>query len=423
MLVGLGLESVRNASSARAVAMRLAPGLFVWWLLPLLTGVNSRPVGLFLAGMAGIALAVGLTDERRHLLAILLAVIVAAEMGTSGWFAETAGPDGRPVPTFPSPAQFPPLGPPQFSAAAYVEQRALAAQVRAHDAGRYISYLRGVLPDLGYHFLVAPKWWGLLANQRAMLFGLEDAQGYNSVQPLRAWEFNRSVNSGLEYQFALFHPLTPVVTNLLQVAWLISPRDSPPTVAHQNQIRLAASDGEWGLYRLPRVAQRVSVVTSWKVLRSAEDARRAVVGPFFSPEVTAILESDPGIQQGAAGSGQASATYRPVGEQAAFVYVDTPTTAIILVRNSFDPNWRATVDGRPVSVLAADYVVQGVPVRPGKHVIRLFYDDPNIGHGLLGSFLCLAILFGLAFRLRTRSDGRSGLFSIRGQRPLGARGR
>jgi hypothetical protein len=416
-LVGLGVESVRNAPSPRRVALLLAPGLLIWWVLPLIVGVTPHPAGLFLAGMAGVVATIGLTQGRRRVLAVSLVAVVAIEMGASGWFAEALGPEGRPVPIFPSAAQFPQLGAPVFSASAFVEEPALARELRARDTGRYISYLPGVLPNLGYYLLITPKWWGLLANQRSMLFGLEDAQGYNSIQPLRLWEFNRSVNSGVEYQFALFHPLTPIVANLLQIVWLIAPIDSPPVVAHQSPIRLVAGDGQWGLYRLPKVTPRASVVTSWKVVRSAEDARRAVVGPFFSPVVTAILERDPGVEQAVGGHGTAYAVYRPAGQEGAVVSVDTPTTAVVLIRNSYDPNWHATVDGKPTPVLAADYVVQGVPVRPGRHVIRLFYDDPNIGHGLLGSFLALAILFGVAFSLRSRANETKPFLPIRGRRP------
>jgi len=68
----------------------------------------------------------------------------------------------------------------------------------------------------------------------------------------------------------------------------------------------------------------------------------------------------------------------------------------VVIRNTWDRNWRATVDGRPVSVLAADYVVQGVPVPAGRHTILVTYDDPTIGFGMLGSGLALVGLFGLA---------------------------
>jgi hypothetical protein len=100
--------------------------------------------------------------------------------------------------------------------------------------------------------------------------------------------------------------------------------------------------------------------------------------------------------------------YRAVGEQSARVDVDAPAPSIVLVRTVFDPNWQATVDGRPVQVLAANFVDQGIPVPAGRHIIVLAYRDPRIGQGLVGSALALAALFSAAavVHRRRRHPGR-----------------
>jgi hypothetical protein len=89
-------------------------------------------------------------------------------------------------------------------------------------------------------------------------------------------------------------------------------------------------------------------------------------------------------------------TYRDGGSQAAELVVETSRTAVVVIRNVFDPNWHAAVDGRPATLLPVDYVIQGVVVAPGRHRITLSYDDRSIGFGLLGSVLSLAVLLGLA---------------------------
>ena len=82
-----------------------------------------------------------------------------------------------------------------------------------------------------------------------------------------------------------------------------------------------------------------------------------------------------------------------------------PRPSIVVVRNSYDPDWHATVDGRRVPILPADYVDQGIPVPPGRHRILLAYHDPWIGLGLIGSGVSLAILLGLAVLLRRHGMG------------------
>ena len=67
---------------------------------------------------------------------------------------------------------------------------------------------------------------------------------------------------------------------------------------------------------------------------------------------------------------------------------------VVVIRNAFDRNWRATVDGRPARVIPADYLMQGVPVPAGRHVVELTYRDSAVGEGLLVSGVAWALLLG-----------------------------
>ena len=72
--------------------------------------------------------------------------------------------------------------------------------------------------------------------------------------------------------------------------------------------------------------------------------------------------------------------------------VDASAPAVVVIRNAYDPGWRARVDGRSSPVFPADAIDQGVVVPAGRHVIELSYVDPSIRYGLLGSGLALLAL-------------------------------
>jgi uncharacterized membrane protein YfhO len=101
--------------------------------------------------------------------------------------------------------------------------------------------------------------------------------------------------------------------------------------------------------------------------------------------------------------GRSAATYRGIGAQEAHIDVTANSPAIVVIRNVYDPGWKATVDGRPARVLPTDYVIQGVMVPSGRHRVVLRYDAPSIGYGLIGSGLSVGALLAGAFFLRRRA--------------------
>jgi hypothetical protein len=289
-----------------------------------------------------------------------------------------------------------------FPASQYFEEGPIARALAATDQGRYLSIAPSVWSPLGYHVRRTRPFWGLMGAQQSMLFDLEEGQGYNSIQVVRYWEFLRVVDpKPIRYNAAGFTHAQPIALDLLQVRYLIQPVQDQIAVPGEVPV---AQQGRWVLYRLPADTPRASLVTSWSVVGSSEDALTAILDSGFRPADRAVLEGRPSFTPSTVTvpTGNGSALYRSTGPQSALVTVDAPAPSIVLVRNVYDKNWRATVDGRSVSVLPADYLVQGIPVPPGRHTIVLSYDDPTVGLGILGTALSLAVLLGLAAFMANR---------------------
>lgn len=65
--------------------------------------------------------------------------------------------------------------------------------------------------------------------------------------------------------------------------------------------------------------------------------------------------------------------------------------------------WRATVDDRETTWLAADVLRRAVPITAGEHVIRWRYETPGLTLGLVLAGLALAGLVVLALATRRQS--------------------
>ena len=111
-----------------------------------------------------------------------------------------------------------------------------------------------------------------------------------------------------------------------------------------------------------------------------------------------------------------SATYTEAQPEDVTVAVNARSPSIVVVRTAFDPGWSATVDGRPAAVLPADFLLQGVAVEAGHHVIRLTYHDARVTLGVragIAVWLLMLLAFGVAAvwerRQRHRVDEKPGV--------------
>ena len=394
VLAGLGVEAWREETVWRRRASMLVPGLLLWGVLPWVT--RPAVARLSLLGVGALAgAAVLLLVARKPVLAALIPLVLAVELVGNGLAGQAAG-----APTVSDgisglDARQPPfnaLGPVAIRAADYLRSDAFVHAIRGAPPARFLS----LNPPLSYIEWTDPRSWPYLADQRAMLLGIEDAQGYNSIEPLRYWTYLRAVSATpYPYNNAAVKNPPPSALDLLQVGWEVVPAGGEPTPGFTP----VAREGAWVLYRGP-AAPRASVVSRWTVTHPG-DALRAVTAPDFSPESVVVLERSPGLSS-SGGSSTGSASFAWTSPTSARVTVTSPTDAVVLVRNTYDPHWHATVDGGPAPVLRADYFLQAVPVKAGTHTIVLTYSDSTFAAGLAGSAAVIAAMLGLAVFLRRR---------------------
>ena len=81
-----------------------------------------------------------------------------------------------------------------------------------------------------------------------------------------------------------------------------------------------------------------------------------------------------------------------------------PNASFVAVNQTWDPNWRVTIDGSPARLLRTDLALSGVVVPPGRHRMSFEYRDAWVSAGLLVSFVASigALLVLLWARRRAR---------------------
>jgi hypothetical protein len=151
--------------------------------------------------------------------------------------------------------------------------------------------------------------------------------------------------------------------------------------------------------------RRFRLLNAAEVAKDETESRARLLSPGFDPERIAILEGGDALLP--VSPGDCQGTVRPLRLRAGAetVEVEAPGRCVLVRSETFDPHWRAEIDGAPGLVVPADFAFQGVVVPAGRHVVSFRYRDRAT---VVAMIVSLATLVGCAGVLRRqRGDGKS----------------
>jgi hypothetical protein len=127
-------------------------------------------------------------------------------------------------------------------------------------------------------------------------------------------------------------------------------------------------------------------------------ALAALLDPAFDPRREVVLPSG----EATAPPASLAAVTRIAAREPDYVRVDAQVDrpAIVVLVETYDPGWRATVDGSSAPVLRANGAFRAVRVPAGAHVVELRYRPPSVLAGGAVSIVALLAVLGAAVRRR-----------------------
>jgi hypothetical protein len=67
-------------------------------------------------------------------------------------------------------------------------------------------------------------------------------------------------------------------------------------------------------------------------------------------------------------------------------------SSVVVLRDTFDPSWAATVDGLPAAIARANGIYRGVAIPAGQHTIRFKYRPRDVVAGLTLSMAAVVLI-------------------------------
>jgi hypothetical protein len=271
---------------------------------------------------------------------------------------------------------------------------------------------------------------GVLPGSTALVYALRNAAGYESIVPARVQDFWRVVSGlpptalseeSLKSAFEPSPPVDRVRLDLLEragVELLVAPPGAEPRALDGKPLARVYEGSDGRVFRVPGALPRAYLVGSCE---PASDARSALVRlqeRGFDPRVAVILEPeglrDANLSCGQAGGRLAGGRARILNEgiNGLTVDVDASTAGFLVVNESWDPGWRASVDGRDAPLLVANSVFRAIPIEAGRHRVELRYRPTTYEAGLWISGGALLVTLGAFAATAVASKRKSVTASI-----------
>jgi hypothetical protein len=152
------------------------------------------------------------------------------------------------------------------------------------------------------------------------------------------------------------------------------------------------------------------------VLGSSLAGRGQYVRALWGRPAEALPSVRPSAQ---ARPGRVIAQSRQIDNGRMTATVDMSSPGVAVLSASFDPGWRATVDGRPAPVLSVAPALVAARVRAGRHTVTFQYHGYSWYPALFAlSGVALLSLAALDWARRRRRDGRRATPSAGGTMPV-----
>lgn len=165
------------------------------------------------------------------------------------------------------------------------------------------------------------------------------------------------------------------------------------------------------------VLPRAYFVGQTEVLSSAEETWARLQDPNFDLHTTALLPEAIDFEATPIDSTSTVAVeVQAYGPREIVWQVDTDAPRLLMVTDVYySAGWHATLDGEPVPIHRANYLLRAVPIPAGEHTLVMRFDPPGHYRGMWVAGLSTAfvyggvlVLLGLAWMRRRKAADASG---------------
>jgi len=255
----------------------------------------------------------------------------------------------------------------------------------------------GIYDVLGAGLMRPERYRNLFAYAEFGLDGVKEVDKH--VRTTGTWRGNNTMSK---------------VYNLLGVQYFLV----PPGEEISNEDLKLIYTGDMDIYKNRHTTHRTFLVHNHIVGTDKIDVFRLFDEESFNHEQTVILEDRPNLQDYTMGDDHGDVPDKEFSRIISYspneidIECLLKTNGFLILTDPFFPGWKATDNGQPVKIWPAYYALRAIPVGPGYHNIKMYFEPQYYQMTLLISkltgILCILTVILLWLRGRKKRNGIGG---------------
>ena len=164
------------------------------------------------------------------------------------------------------------------------------------------------------------------------------------------------------------------------------------------------TNGDFAVFEFTGALPRAKLYGNWQVNTNDAAVLQTLVRPDFDPAQTVMVDTPAaGLAPGATNANAGTVEYKNYLPADITLAANAPVPSVLLLNDKYDPYWTATVDGRPAPVLKCNFIMRGVALDAGSHVVEFKYNFPHQFLYVTMAGFGLAVLLAFYVFLDSRS--------------------
>jgi hypothetical protein len=198
---------------------------------------------------------------------------------------------------------------------------------------------------------------------------------------LRLWELTNTryiLGLGGDFVQTLNQQLDPEKKRFrLHAGFNLVPLVTPAT-RFEDLTTEISSNGQYGVLEFTGALPRVLLLSHWLVFANDAEILKNLADPQFDPHRTALLQEEVPLKQsvGSANDDAGTASIESYAPKQIRVTACAKTNSILLYNDKYDSGWHAWVDGKETPIFRCNYLMRGISLQPGEHIVEFRFTPP-----------------------------------------------